>query len=59
MQEFVDKNFARELAELPSEQLKIDFYAALTQLTQSHRLQSSSNASKQLLNMMELSFHSN
>ena len=46
-----------EFADLPDEQFKIDFYQTLTQLTQSHRLQSSNNASKQLLTM-ELSFHS-
>jgi len=38
MQEFVDKHFAREFADLPNEQLKVDFYSVLTQLTQSHRL---------------------
>ena len=46
MQEFIDRNFGREFSELSTEQLKMDFYAALTQFTQSHRLQSSSNASK-------------
>ena len=56
MQEFADRHFSREFAELPDEQLKKDFFQTLTQLTQSHRLQSSS-ASKQLLTM-ELSFHS-
>lgn len=56
MQEFADRHFSREFAELPDEQLKVDLYQTLTQLTQSHRLQHSSNASKQLLT--ELSFHS-
>ena len=46
MQEFADRHFSREFAELPEEQLKVDLYQTLTQLTQSHRLQHSSNASK-------------
>lgn len=33
MQEFVDKQFSREFAELPNEKLKVDFFSALTQLT--------------------------
>ena len=42
MKEFVDKHFSRELADLVEEQLKMDFYHALTQVTQSHRLNRSS-----------------
>lgn len=33
MQEFTDRHFSREFAELPDEQAKRDFYQALTQLT--------------------------
>lgn len=55
MREFVDKHFSKELAELADEQLKMEFYHTLTQVTQSHRL-NRSGASKQLLT--DLSFMS-